>query len=111
MSRLAGALIIPDAKIVRYLLDATHPIGRFKADFFGAFGFRQDRAHVFAAALLKHADDHPIHGERAHGHGINRVVRGPLESPDRRDPVVDVIWFQATGSTTHRLITVYPALR
>ena len=39
----ADKVIIDAAKLRDYLLSTTHPLGRFKARFFGALGFSADR--------------------------------------------------------------------
>ena len=39
----ADQAVIDPAKLRDYLLSTSHPLGRFKAQFFGALGFSADR--------------------------------------------------------------------
>lgn len=47
----ADEAVIDPAKIRDYLLSPEHPVGRFKARFFAALGFRRDRWEELASAL------------------------------------------------------------
>jgi len=49
--------IIPQEKIVGYLLSFKHRDGRSKAEFFTKLGFTTDAWQDLAKALLRHADD------------------------------------------------------
>lgn len=49
------ACVVPEAKIVRYLLDLEHKDGGSKAEFFLAFGFTIEVWEVRANALKQHA--------------------------------------------------------
>lgn len=109
MARLIGVRTIPDAKLARYLLDENHPTGGTKARFFIARGFSPTEPGVLAAALLAHADTHPIENERSQIHGISRAVQCQLTTPDGTNPCVRVIWIQDAGQTIQRLVTAYPA--
>lgn len=109
MSLLVGIRIVPDAKITRYLLDPEHAVGGPKARFFMAFGFQRDHPETLVSALLLHASAHPVSRVVARTGGTNRVITGPLQTPDRRDPAVTSVWFQAESELLHRLVTAYPA--
>jgi len=47
----ADDAVIEPAKLRGYLLSAVHPLGRFKARFFGALGFSADRWQELESAL------------------------------------------------------------
>ena len=49
-----GKVIVPQAKITRYLLDLTSKDGRGKAIFFLSFGFTLDKWEVLGEALKQH---------------------------------------------------------
>jgi hypothetical protein len=106
---LSGVRIIPDAKIESYLLNLDHPVGEATARFFLPHGFEIGDAQVLANALLAHANEHSIHRERRHQYGINREIRCAVRTSDGRDPCIIVVWFQANGTSTQRLVTAYPA--
>ena len=58
MSRLPNArhAIVPEAKVVGYLLSRTHAFGRTKAAFFESFGFTSTAWRALSQALLDHAE-------------------------------------------------------
>ena len=109
MARLHGPLIVPDAKILRCLLDPLHPIGGVKAQAFAMFGFTRANADALVAAIIEHAEANAVHCERWHSRGTNRVIRGPLIDPAGRRPSFDIVWFRATGDSGHRLVIAYPS--
>jgi hypothetical protein len=111
---LANALqaIVPEAKILRYLLSLDHPKGKSKAKFFLSFGFTTAQWDVFADALRDHAIDNPlVEINREAEFGVRYVVEGTLITPDRRNPKVCVVWYKEKDDTTElpRLVTAYPA--
>lgn len=58
MSRLpyVRSAIIPETKILGYLLSRTHAFGRTKAAFFESFGFSPAAWQALSQALLDHAE-------------------------------------------------------
>lgn len=103
-----ASAIVPEQKVVAYLLSLSHPDGRGKALFFSRFGFGADRWEGFAQALRHHAAQHEVVAEVATPYGTRYVVEGPLAAPDGRQPRVRTVWFIATGETAPRLVTAYP---
>lgn len=103
--------VLPRAKLTEYLLSPTHPIGRGKASFFRAFGFRPAEWERLAMALKRHAADNPIQGKEPSPFGTRYIVDGPLETPDGRDPIVRTVWFIETGEEIPRFVTAYPQPR
>lgn len=53
-------VVIPEAKIVDYLLSLTHPDGSSKAVFFMRFGFMLERWETLVVALQQHAADYEV---------------------------------------------------
>jgi hypothetical protein len=68
--KLPGAdkIMVERAKIVEYLLNATHPDNGGKAAFFLDLGFNRDDWQPLAAALRKAAGNHPISKTMASPH-------------------------------------------
>jgi hypothetical protein len=60
-------------KICEYLLSAVHPIGRFKAAFFGGLGYSLDEWAVFAEHLRRHAVENDA--PRLHPTSMGRNTR------------------------------------
>lgn len=99
---------VPETKIVRYLLDLTHPVGRSKAIFFLSFGFTLDNWKTMAQALITHAATHEVARTEASEDGTRYVIEGMLNTPDNRNPAVRVIWYIERDQEIPRFITAYP---
>ena len=95
-------------KITRYLLNHNHPEGESKADFFSRFGFRVENWSSLAEALRIHGANNDVVEVTETEWGTEYVVEGILETPDRRNPQVRVVWIVDRGRDVPRLITAYP---
>jgi hypothetical protein len=100
--------VVPEAKILDYLLSSTHPIGRDKAAFFLAFGFSRERWEELAGALRSHAARHEVVSATESDWGKNYSIIGSLDCPDGRQPDVKSVWFVKRGETIPTLLTAYP---
>ena len=99
---------IDPQKLQGYLLSQTHPVGRFKARFFGALGYTADRWQEFEADLrIQHLTQEAEPGE-SWLEGQVFTIRAILEGPNGQSAVVRSVWFIATGGTTPRFVTAYP---
>jgi len=78
---------VPEAKIVKYLLNLDHKQGgKDKAAFLMRFGFTIETWEVLAQALLIHADTHEVSSIMTLPDRIHYVVEGEIISPDGRNP-------------------------
>ena len=100
--------VVAESKILKYLLDETHPRGKDKAIFFTSFGFSRDKWQELAEGLLKHAAVHEVASALNTPEGIHYAVEGELQTPDQRNPQLRSIWAIDRGSQTPRFITAYP---
>jgi len=100
--------IIPEGKIVEYLLSKTHTFGRTKAAFFESFGFSVAAWKVLRQALVDHAERNDIVTTEETPFGSKYVIDGPLPAPDGRNPAVRVVWFIEAGELQPRFVTAYP---
>ena len=107
----AARAIVPERKITDYLLSETHPDGRGKARFFAGHGFSVREWHVLAAALRRHAVDHPVADEETTAFGVRFIVDGTLQAADGRAPSVRSVWFIDRGGDVPRLVTAFPSPR
>lgn len=105
----AHRAIVAPAKVRDYLLTDEAGKGAGKPGFFLAFGFTRERWDVLADALRDHAQRHPAAFVGATPYGDKYEVRGPLATPDGRNPVVRSVWQYDTGSDAPRLLSAYPA--
>lgn len=103
----ADRAIVEPAKIRDYLLAPAHPIGRAKARFFAALGFRQAAWLELRDALLTHArGDAELAGGGPHGRKY--AIRGMLQGPTGREAPVVSVWIVLAGEDVPRLVTAYP---
>lgn len=100
-------IVVPDAKVRDYLLNAANPGNRGKATFFARFGFHRAEWQVLQAALVAHFEHHRVIRQEDQDPGGKLVKDGPLPAPDGRAPRVRTIWLIDTDAV--RLITAYPA--
>ncbi len=100
--------VVAQAKVVEYLLSATHRKGKSKALFFTHFGFSVVRWEELAAALLQHALEHSVITTRTTLYGINYVMEGDLQTPDGRRPQLRAVWCLRQADPIPYLVTAYP---
>ena len=98
------AAVVPEEKIIGYLLSATHRDGRHKAAFFLSFGFAAGAPETLRAALLNHAAEHEVSKAESTPFGTRYVVEGTIETPLGRTPKILVRcgFWRATRRTTLR---------
>ena len=93
--------IVPDEKILDFLLNPDHPIGKHRARWLAGFGFRREawRARVVRREQTEF--------------GLKYTAIGPLRSPDGRDPVAETTWKieVESGQARPRLVTLVPSVR
>jgi hypothetical protein len=100
--------VVPEAKIVDYLLSLRHSGGRAKARFLESFGFRAKDWHVLRDAVIAHAATNDVTATRQTRFGTRYEIDGPLPAPDGRAPIVRVIWFVDPQQAIPRLVTLVP---
>jgi hypothetical protein len=103
--------VIDPAKLRDYLLSTTHPLGRFKARFFGALGFSGERWQELESAirtqhLTQDAESLPLVRS-----GQKFAIRAILTGPTGQSAQVVSIWFIRAGETAPRFVTAYPGDR
>ena len=108
--RLHGAerSVVDPAKVRDYLLSQSHPVGRFKAQFFVGLGYAQERWEVLAADLRRHAADGVVQEGDASPYGRKFEVRGNLLGPSGRGAAVISVWIILHGTDSPRFITAFP---
>lgn len=104
----AESAVIPERKIVSYLLSDAHPDGRGKARFFSMHGFSIDEWQTLAFAFRRHAVENLVFAEVETAFGVRYLVDGKLHAPDGRTPNVRVVWFVERDDDVPRLVTAYP---
>ncbi len=103
-----GRLVLDRAKTRDYLLSRTHPIGRFKANFFRSLGYS-----VLAPERLESDLQRLVGGAQAllkeeNAYGRKYEVRGTLRGPSGKQAEVVTVWIILAGEDVPRLVTAYP---
>jgi uncharacterized protein DUF6883 len=102
---------VPQEKITRYLLSPTHRVGKSKAAFFEAFGFKRHKWKELAKALRQHVADHSVVETEETPLGTQYVVEGIVLAPDGTSLNVRSAWFIDKGKKEPRFITAHPLKR
>lgn len=104
----AERAIVDERKVRDYLLSKSHPIGRFKAVFFGRAGFEAKNWVALASQLR----DLAVSGDATRGeaseYGVKYMISGILRGPRGLSLDVTTVWLVPTGGGAPRLVTVYP---
>jgi len=109
-------VLLPDAELAEidprklhgYLLSRTHPIGRFKAAFFGALGYSAESWSLLEADLrTQHLTQDATPGEVT-AHGQLFTIRAILKGPAAQSAWVVSVWFCPVAGGPPRLVTAYP---
>jgi hypothetical protein len=106
--RYLDRAVVPEAKIVNYLLSVSHSSGRAKARFLKGFGFRAQDWLMLREAIMAHARANDITASHRTHFGTRYEIDGPLPTPDGRTPIVRVVWFVEPQENVPRLVTLVP---
>jgi hypothetical protein len=104
----AEKAIVDERKVREYLLSPSHPVGRFKARFFGSIGFPPEAWSEFMNALQGLAAEGEAQVVEDSEFGQKFVVRGQISGPGARPAEVESVWIIRAEDDTPRLVTVYP---
>ena len=99
---------VDSVKVRDYLLSPEHPVGRGKARFFAALGFRRAEWPALQAALLALAREGDASVGEAIPFGQKYRVRGMIQGPNGRVAAVETAWIVLAGEEVPRLITAFP---
>lgn len=104
----AASAIVPERKIVGYLLNRAHEKGGPKARFFLGHGYTLGDWQRLANDLRRHARTYEITGSRPTWQGINYEITGDLTMPDGLTIPVVTVWYIANGGAQPQLVTAHP---
>jgi hypothetical protein len=107
----ADRAIIEPAKLHGYLLERSHPIGRFKAAFFLSLGYSSENWRQLEGDLrTQHLSREATLGERS-PYGQKYTVRATLAGPSGRTAEVVSVWVVRASEDFARFVTAYPESR
>ena len=104
----AERAVIDPAKLHRYLLSRSHPVGRFKAAFFLTLGYSSDGWRQLGANLRgQHLSQDATRSEQTR-YGQKYAIRATLVGPSGSSAEVRSVWVVRTGEEFPRFLTAYP---
>jgi hypothetical protein len=95
-------------KVRDYLLSAEHPVGRFKARFFGALGYTRSNWPQLQRDLLAVARSGASHPGRPSPYGQKYEVQGRLDAPSGTSVNIVTVWIVLNGQESPRFVTAFP---
>ncbi|MCX6584281.1 MAG: hypothetical protein NT166_29245 [Candidatus Aminicenantes bacterium] len=99
---------IESSKVHDYLLSNVHPIGKWKARFFGAYGFEDSNEDLLGQQLMTIAHSEDIRNIISSPHGMKYIIEGTLETPVGILVKVRTVWIIDDGQDRPRFVTAYP---
>ena len=105
---LVELLEVRQSKIDQYLLNIDHAVGRSKAKFFLACGFKRTEPIAMAKALARQAMNGWPGDELPTPDSMKHRITGPVDCPNGDTPTILTVWEIKTGSTTASLVTARP---
>lgn len=104
----ASEAVVPEEKLLGYLLSTTHPIGAAKARFFRAHGFDESNVELLERALLALVRNEEATSSEKSEYGNKYIVEGNLESPRGGSVKVRTVWISERDEDPPRFVTAYP---
>jgi hypothetical protein len=101
-------LRIEESKIVDYLLNPNHPIGRAKARFFGSKGFSVQDIEIFRVALRSHARTNKVSTKSNSSFGTKFVIDCFMEMPSGNSYCIRSVWIDHHDGQRPKLVTAHP---
>jgi len=98
---------VPSNKILGYLLDLGHSVGRFKARVFRGLGYDERNSNLLVEQLLEIARSEDYLNSTFSAHGQKYIIDGVLKTPSGRDAKVRTVWI-IEGEASPRFVTAYP---
>ena len=100
--------LVERGKITDYLLNPEHPGNGGKARFFRLLGFTQENWQALASALRKSAQTAETVLILESPHGRKYIQDGVLESLNKRNRKIRMVWIIDSKDVLPRLVTAYP---
>ncbi|WP_204153261.1 DUF6883 domain-containing protein [Leptolyngbya sp. CCY15150] len=103
--KLQGTIIIPDAKLIQYLLVPRREDDKSK--FLAQAGFNTTNPDLLKQAILNLVQTHDAVPDRQNKYGIYYLVEGPLIGPNGTLAAVTV-WIERTVDGIVQFVTLKP---
>ena len=103
----ADRAIVPREKLQDYLLSPTHPVGRFKAAFFGSIGYTQVDWEALEHQIRRLLDNEAVEGEETR-YGKKYEVHGTITGLTGQEVSLVTVWVILAEEDVPRFVTAYP---
>ena len=104
----ADQAVIDPRKLHGYVLSRTHPVGRFKARFFGALGYTAERWQEFETDLRAQHLVQDAELSESLPAGNIFTIRAILKGRNGQSAAVLSVWFAPAVGGPPRFVTAYP---
>ena len=101
--------VVPERKLMSYLLSLKHPVGKSKAEFFHLHGFSEESADLLKRGLLRVAHEENVQATEDTIHGTKYVIAGSIEVPEGNHVAIRTVWMIEADEEYPRLVTADPA--
>ncbi len=99
---------VEQKKILDYLLNIDHPIGKTKAKYFIGLSFSVTAWASLEQALLAHPRSNPVVEQKTDQYGTRYVVDCNFPAADGTTPCIRTVWEVQPHNPCPRLITAHP---
>ena len=103
----AERAVIEPAKIRDYLLSTSHPVGRFKAPFFGSLGYTSANWRRLDEDLRDLAVSGGAELGKDSPYGQKYEIRGTLRGPSGKLAEVLTVWIVLFGGDVPQFVTAF----
>jgi len=104
----ADQAIVDPAKVRDYLLSLEHPVGRFKAAFFGTLGYTRNDWQRLQRDLCELGQSGTADEGQKTTFGQKYEVCGILQGPSGGRADIVTVWIVLNGEETPRFVTAFP---
>jgi hypothetical protein len=101
-------VVIEAAKLRDYLLSFAHPVGRFKAAVFAAYGCTADNWRQLEADWRRLVEAQDVNKSQSSRYGQKYEVRGTIKAPNGKSVEVVTVWIIHRGEHVPRFVTAHP---
>lgn len=99
---------VPPEKLTDYLLNAQHPVGGSKANWFRWLGYDSANPTVLEHDLLELVRTSESFSERDSPFGTKYAVSGTITTPNGNQVNLTTVWIIESSNDRPRLVTAYP---
>ena len=104
----ADKAIIPPEKLHDYVLSKSHPVGKFKAEFFQSLGYTSNDWPQLEADIRSIIDANDATAGEKTEYGQKFEVRGIITGSNLQTVEIVTAWIILNGDYNPRFITAYP---